>query len=202
MKIVLIDDDQELRMDFEEYFTSKIVDEIECVQVTDSIENLSIDLKFDVVLLDIGIYGQSSLPNIVKLRKSFPNTQVVIYSVYEDTEHLLQAFIMGATGYLSKKVPINKIAYYLKNISEGGAAISSDMAKKMISYFNTNNLGHYNLNEREEQVLKMLAEGWSYNKIAASLYISTDGLRYYIKSIYSKLNVNNKTEAIKKYLSN
>lgn len=201
MNIALVDDDHELLEDFRTYFKEHSSENIECVIATDTIDDLIETKKIDVILLDIGLYGHSSLPLISKLKKIHQETNIVIYSVYEDTEHLLQALILGANGYISKRVPIQNLSKELRVILEGGAALSSDMAKRLVFHFNSSNYDKNQLTERESQVLKMLAEGWNYSKIGETLFISVDGVRYYIKNIYMKLNVNSKAEAIKKFMS-
>jgi len=201
MYIALVDDDQELLVDFQSYFKEHPSENIDCKIATDNIEDLIEIREIDVILLDIGLYGQSSLPLISRLKKSHQESNIVVYSVHENTEYLLQALILGANGYISKRVPIQNLSQELKVIKEGGAALSSDMAKHLVNYFNATNYEKNELTDRESQVLKMLAEGWNYSKIAEALFISVDGIRYYIKNIYTKLNVNSKAEAIKKFMS-
>lgn len=200
--IILVDDDGQLRIDFEDYFNNYDRN-VKCVLTTDNIDEL---LKFqklvpDYILLDIGLYAENTLKYICKIKSIFTSTELIIYSIYEDTDFLLKAIISGANGYLSKKVTLYQIEEYLNMINNGGAALSSDMARKILDYFqiNKSKSNEYYLTERENQILKLLSEGWTYKKIGNSLFLSLDGVRYYIKSIYTKLNVNTKIEAINKY---
>jgi DNA-binding NarL/FixJ family response regulator len=88
-------------------------------------------------------------------------------------------------------------------IRSGGAALSPDMARRLVQHFKVDESVNtqYQLSEKESQILVMLAEGWSYKKIAAALFLSVDGVRYYIKAIYSKLHVNSRGQAVSLYLA-
>lgn len=203
--IALIDDDEVLRDDFIKYFQRSDCDDIRCALTTDSVAELvsHSELDINIIFLDIGLYGENSLRLLSELRAAFPDSQVIIYSIYEDTEIMLQAFILGAAGYLSKRVPLSEVKTYIDLIRNGGAALSPEMAKRLVQHFNIDEgvNTQFLLNEKESQILRMLSEAWTYKKIASALFLSVDGVRYYIKSIYSKLNVTSRSEAVGIYLA-
>ncbi|MBK8192944.1 MAG: response regulator transcription factor [Lewinellaceae bacterium] len=153
----------------------------------------------DIIFIDIDLPGTSGLDILPALRKRFPDAELVMYTQSENGQDILKALTLGATGYLLKEVPSSQIRQHIDTILEGGAAISGKMARKVIEYLNpprpsvnTPKL----LSEKEEQVLRLIAEGNSYEECAALMGLSVNGVKYHIKNIYRKLNVSNRIEAI------
>ena len=158
------------------------------------------NLRF--ALIDIALVGESGLDLVSKLYRAYPNVEILMLTAIEDTDALLKAFGSGAVGYLLKNQSFDEIADYLNIAAMGGAAISPQMARKLIGYFRPREFKRGKLGSRTLQVLHFLAEGWSYKMIADKMGISVDGVRFHIKEIYRALNVQSKAQAIRKYLDN
>lgn len=162
--------------------------------------------KTDVLLLDILMGSVVGTDLIEEIKKLNPNVNIIMYSVVEDVDVLFTCITKGADGYLLKNSSNDELVKTIKCTYDGGSNISPMMARKLFHYFNyRKNHGHKFenlLTENEYQVLKLLSEGFSYKIIGSKLGISLDSVRYYIKGVYKKLNVNSKGEAIIKYINN
>lgn len=204
IKIAIVEDDLTILVTCRDHINSQ--QDMLCVLSATSVEEFHVKLKpyhsIDILLLDIQLPGQSGLEAISALRKGFPSMEIIMFSVLEDQDKLLSALTLGASGYLLKSDPLETLCEQLRILRGGGALISPKMARHLIKYFTpppATTHAPLDLQERDQQVLKLLAEGWSYEYIAKTLGITVDGVRYYIKKIYKKLNVNNKQGAIRKY---
>lgn len=153
----------------------------------------------DIIFIDIDLPGTSGLDILPTLRKRFPDAELVMYTQSENGQDILKALTLGATGYLLKETSPKQLRNYIDTILEGGAAISGKMARKVIEYLNPPRRSAdapSSISEKEEQVLRLIAEGNSYEECAALMGLSVNGVKYHIKNIYRKLNVNNRIEAI------
>lgn len=159
--------------------------------------------KTDIVLLDILMGEQTGKDLISSIKEINPNIQVIMHTIVEDTDMLIDCLKRGADGYLLKDSSFEQVLSFIEVTYNGGASISPLMVRKLSSYFSEQNseVSKWNvLNDAERQVLKLLSDGYSYKIIADKLDISLDSVRYYIKSLYKKLQVNSKGEAIRKFL--
>jgi DNA-binding NarL/FixJ family response regulator len=155
----------------------------------------------DVVLMDIDMPGESGIQGVAKVKEARPQTAVIMYTVFEDDEKLFECLCAGANGYLLKKTPPEKIFEAIREVVEGGAPMSPAIAKKVIGSFQQSKTGnHYNLTERELEVLQLLTKGHSTKAIADKLHIGFNTVRSHLKNIYAKLHVNCGKEAIAKVL--
>jgi DNA-binding NarL/FixJ family response regulator len=201
--IALIEDNEAIISQFSDFFSK--IDDIEVVSLATSIEEFEekhiVGSILNLLFLDIDLPGLSGLEALPKLKSTLPDTDIIMFTVHEDGDSLIKAFCSGATGYLLKSTPIQELHQYIHIIQKGGSAISAKMAQKLIQHLQI--CGHQKpltiLNEKEYQVLELLAEGWSYKLIADKMGLSTDGVRFYIKRIYRALNVNSKGEALRIY---
>jgi DNA-binding NarL/FixJ family response regulator len=122
-------------------------------------------------------------------------------TVFDDNKNVFEALKSGASGYILKKTPPDKLLEYIKEASTGGAPMTASIATQVLQMFaqlNGQQNDQYNLSEREKQVLQLLVNGYSYKMIAAEMYIAIDTVRSHIKKIYEKLQVNSKSEAVAK----
>jgi len=163
----------------------------------------------DVVLMDINMPGMLGTECVRQLKSVAPDVPVLMLTVYDDSEQIFKSLQAGATGYLLKRTPKDKLLEAIREITEGGAPMSRQIARRVVRYFQE--LSQLavrpqrapeveTLTEREEQVLAQLAKGHAYKEIADLLGISFETVRSYVRTIYDKLHVHSRTEATLKYL--
>lgn len=154
----------------------------------------------DIVIMDINLPGMNGIECIRKVKTQCPQTQFIMFTIYEDDEKVFEALTAGASGYLLKKTPLGKICESLVELQSGGSPMSTQIARKVINRLRiderSNNVE--SLSARENEVLQFLAKGFLYKEIADKLSISTSTVRQHIHKIYDKLHVQNRTEAINK----
>ncbi len=160
----------------------------------DALANLDSD-KPDIVLMDIELPGMDGIAGTTLIKKQLPKCIVLIITVFEDSEKVFKSLCAGAGGYIIKNSNTDSIIQTIDEALAGGAPMSLSIAKMVVNSFSTQNPSP--LSERETEVLQSIAEGKSYSKIALDLFISKETVRTHIKSIYRKLEVNSKVDAIK-----
>ena len=159
-------------------------------------------LNPDIVLMDINLPGMSGIECIKKVQKKSPQIQFMMFTIYENSEQVYEALAAGASGYLLKKTPPEKILEALKELYEGGAPMSTHIARKVVSFFQKENKAAgemTQLSNREKEVLALLSKGFLYKEISDQLFISIGTVRQHIHNIYEKLHVQNRMEAINKF---
>jgi DNA-binding NarL/FixJ family response regulator len=154
----------------------------------------------DVVIMDIDMPGTSGIEGVKMAKEAYPDTFVIMYTVFENEEKLFQCLCAGANGYFLKKTPPQKLFDAIQEVIDGGAPMSPSIARKVLSSFHVKRNQHYHLTKREEEVLQLLSKGYTAKMIASDLYISFDTARSHLKNIYGKLHVNCGKEAIAKAL--
>jgi DNA-binding NarL/FixJ family response regulator len=150
----------------------------------------------DICLMDIELPGMNGIEAIPKMKALSPNTQVVVVTVYENDELVFKALCEGASGYLTKNMPPQKLIDSLKELENGGAPMSTNIARMVVSSFHKNRQSP--LTARELEVLELLSSGKSYSTIADQLFVDKETVKSHIKNIYLKLEVHSKAEAIEK----
>jgi DNA-binding NarL/FixJ family response regulator len=180
--------------------------EFACMAVYSNAEDAVKELPLlspDIVLMDINLPGMSGIECIRKVKAVCPEILFIMFTIYEDSEQVFEALTAGASGYLLKKTPHDQISPALKELYEGGSPMSTQIARKVVAYFQKNdateNDGEHILSSREKEVLELLSKGYLYKEIAAKLQISTGTVRQHIHKIYEKLHVQNRTEALNKF---
>jgi len=160
-------------------------------------------LHSDILLLDIGLPGMSGLDAIVPLLQRTPNLSIIMLTTYEEESMILKAMCSGAVAYISKKTSLKNITEAIQIVANGGSYMSPNIARDIFNYMVKTKEKPSNplLSDRQMQVLEKLVEGLSYTQIGKELFISPETVRTHIKNIYKALHVNNKVEAIKKYLN-
>lgn len=163
------------------------------------------DIEYcDIMLLDIQLPGMQGTEAVGKFLEVNPGLAVIMISVMEDSQHIFEALQNGAIGYLIKKVGPDELIQAVKDAYEGGSPMSPIIARKVIASMQSqskNSSEKLALTDREKDVLRLLAEGNSYQSIAEEIYLSVDGVGYHIRNIYRKLQVNSKAEAVAKGIS-
>lgn len=163
----------------------------------------------DVVLMDINMPGMLGTECVSRLKHIIPDLPVLMLTVYDDSEQVFKSLMAGATGYLLKRTPKDKLLEAIREIDDGGAPMSRQIARRVVQFFQGMNkkpaennaaLEVGTLTEREKQVLELLSKGHAYKEIADQMSISFETVRTYVRSIYEKLHVHSRTEATLKYL--
>jgi DNA-binding NarL/FixJ family response regulator len=156
-----------------------------------------------VVLVDIGLPGMSGIEGIRLLKQRWPDMLLITLTVYEDDQKIFDALCAGASGYLLKRTPPARLVDSLKEVVDGGAPMSPEVAKRVVSLFKNirpPDRADHNLTPHELRLLKMLVEGHSYKTAAAELGSSVNTIGTHMQSIYRKLQVHSKSEAVAKAL--
>lgn len=157
----------------------------------------------EVLLLDIHLPGMLGSDAVRLFREVNPSMNILMLTVYDGQDKVFESICNGACGYLLKKTPPAKLLDAIREASEGGAPMSPEIARKVVSLFQQSGppekLAHP-LTPQETRVLKLLSEGYSYQNSAGQMNISINTVRNYIRSIYEKLHVNTKSEAVSKAL--
>jgi DNA-binding NarL/FixJ family response regulator len=146
--------------------------------------------------MDIELPGMNGIVAISKIKALMPKTQVVVVTVYENDDLVFKALCEGAAGYLTKNMPLNKLIDSLVELENGGAPMSTNVARMVVQSFHKNR--QTPLSNRELEVLELLSSGKSYSTIADQLFVDKETVKSHIKNIYLKLEVHSKAEAIEK----
>jgi DNA-binding NarL/FixJ family response regulator len=157
----------------------------------------------DLLLLDIHLPGMSGAHGVRVLRERHPGLQVVMLTVFADEELIFESLCNGACGYLLKRTPPARLLEALSEAHDGGSPMSPDIARKVVAAFQrptTVETAGHTLTPHELRIVRMLADGDSYKEVAAQLGITVNTVRNYIRSIYDKLQVHTKSEAVSKAL--
>ncbi|MGH7993864.1 MAG: response regulator [Limisphaerales bacterium] len=157
----------------------------------------------DVVLMDINLPGMNGVECVRQLKQLLPQTQVMMLTVYEDTENIFNALAAGANGYMLKRTSSKELLEAIHEVHRGGSPMTMHIARKVVSSFQKTAATAQpteNLSEREQQVLDLLSQGLMYKEIADKLEISYETVHTYIRRIYEKLQVRTRTEAVAKFL--
>jgi DNA-binding NarL/FixJ family response regulator len=154
-----------------------------------------------LLLMDIDMPGINGIEAVKLVKKDYPSVDVVMFTVFEDDEKIFRSVMAGASGYLLKKTPPDKLMEALDDFVQGGAPMTGSIATRVLQMFRkqTNQTAEsFNLSPREQEVLIGLTDGKSYKAIAAERFLSTETVRSHVKNIYEKLHVHSKAEAVAK----
>jgi DNA-binding NarL/FixJ family response regulator len=170
----------------------------------DALEKVGLDMP-DVALIDIGLPGMSGIEGVRVLKERYTALTMLMLTVYDDDERIFDALCAGACGYLLKKTPPTRLIESLREAVEGGAPMSPEIARRVVTLFreiHPPNRADYQLTPHEMRLLKLLVEGHNYKTAANQLSVSFNTVCFHIKSIYEKLQVHSKSEAVAKALRN
>jgi DNA-binding NarL/FixJ family response regulator len=157
----------------------------------------------DVALVDIGLPGMNGIEGVRLLKQRYPDVVLLMLTVYEDDDRIFHALCAGASGYLLKKTPPARLLESLREASQGGAPMSPEIARRVVALFreiHPPEHADYKLTPHELRLLKLLVEGHNYKTAAAQIGVSYNTICFHIKSIYEKLQVHSKSEAVSKAL--
>jgi DNA-binding NarL/FixJ family response regulator len=196
-RVLIVEDDKEIRNSFTLIVNSsqKFVVVSAYGSCEEAIENLHRD-KPEIILMDIELPGMNGIQGAKAIKEKFPHTEVIMVTVYEDSDLVFEALKAGASGYITKSANYLELLTALDEIVKGGAPMSSRIARMVIDNFHVN--PNSPLTKRETEILSLISEGKTYTQISEELFISKETAKTHIKNIYSKLQVNSKSEAIAK----
>ena len=203
ISVVIVEDDKLIREGIAELINSTSGFQLNAV-----FENCEVALKEinkvlpDVILMDISMPGMNGIECVKKIIAANSGIKIIMLTVYEEEQKIFDSLRAGASGYILKRSSLQEILSSIKEVVNGGGPMSPVIANKVLNYFNKSGKksDEINLTTRESEILKELVEGHSYKKISEILFISLDTVRSHIKSIYQKLHVNSKSEAVAKAL--
>lgn len=206
IKVAIVEDDRGIREGLAEMIRN--ASGFEICGIFDDAESAARFIpkqKPDVVLMDINLPRSSGIECTRILKSEFPSVQIIIQTVYDDVDRIFDALKAGASGYLVKHASSETLLEAIRDVMRGGAPMSSAIARKVVQSFHepadTKADSLSQLSKRKVEVLQMLAKGYKNQEIAAKLFISIETVRQHLHSIYSKLHVRTRTEAVIKYMS-
>jgi DNA-binding NarL/FixJ family response regulator len=161
-------------------------------------------LQPDVVLMDINIPGKNGIEAVKEIKEHFPKVQICMQTVFEEDDKVFASLCAGASGYILKNTPPDKLLQAIREVADGGAFFTPSIAKKVLFNFQQQpeKAEYIQLSEREKEILKALVDGLSYKMIADRVHLSFHTIHTHIKNIYEKLHVNSKGEAVAKAIKN
>jgi DNA-binding NarL/FixJ family response regulator len=177
----------------------------QCVSQHGSAENALQEIpriKPDVTLMDINLPGINGVECVRRLKPLLPAMQIIMLTVYQNTENIFNALAAGATGYLLKQTPPAELLAAIQSVHAGGSPMSSHIARKIVQSFQQqpSSPKDQGLSPREVQVLNLLAKGYLYKEIAENMQVTYATVHTHIRHIYEKLHVRSRTEAVAKHL--
>lgn len=205
--VAIVEDNNDIRLALEQIIEMSDTCELagSCVNGEEALIKLP-EFYPKVVLMDISLGGITGIEVVKKLKVEFPEILFMMCTIYEDDEQLFEALSAGASGYILKKTPPGKLLEAIGELVEGGAPMSSQIARKVVAAFQNKKADEQAgatalevLSKREKEILEMIAKGLLYKEIADSLFISTETVRKHVKHIYDKLHVDNRVEAVNKF---
>lgn len=160
-------------------------------------------VKPEVVLMDINLPGMKGYDCVRQLKEAQPAIQFLMLTVYEDSDSLFNSLRAGASGYLLKRTASARLLEAVRDVFDGGAPMSPQLARRVVQFFSKpaeQDAGLAKLTPAEREFLEQLAKGYAYKEIADRMKISIDTVRSYVRTVYEKLHVHSRTEAVVKYL--
>ena len=207
ISVCIVDDNKELRNALEEIISMS--QGYRCVCAIGSVEDAVLQiplLRPEVVLMDINLgTTETGIDAVRVLKPLMPNTNFMMCTVYEEDEKIFEALSAGASGYILKKTNPSRLLEAIRELYEGGAPMSSQIARKVVAVFRQkenekNETGKFDhLSSREIEILELLARGLMYKEIATQLFLSSETVRKHVYHIYNKLNVSNRVAAVNKF---
>ncbi|GAA3990604.1 response regulator transcription factor [Hymenobacter antarcticus] len=201
--LAIVEDDTVLVKVLQAYFAQQADIRLVCVaaRVEELLAELEVALLPRVLLLDIGLPGLSGTQALPLLKARYPALEVIMFTAYEDIEHIYQALCCGATGYLTKGTPLEQLGAGVREVARGGAPMSRHVSRKVLGHFRPTPTTHAALlTPREQQVLQGIVDGLSDKEISSRLDLSTLTVRTHVKHIYRKMQVNSRTQLLSQHL--
>lgn len=202
IRVAIIEDQSEMRGGLAALLQRS--EGVVCSHEFHSMEEALVGMKpgaADVALVDIGLPGMSGIEGLPLLKARFPELQVLMLTVYGDDDRIFRAMCAGACGYLLKNTPPTRLLESLREVASGGAAMSPEVARRVIDLFRQFRPPAHdsaNLTAQEMRLLRLLGEGHHYKTAAAEMGITVHTVGFHMRRIYEKLQVHSKSEAVAK----
>lgn len=201
--VMVVEDDRRLREQLVKILET--APDITCLgafaSAEDALSNI-VKKQPDVMLMDIKLPGMSGIQCVAEIKKIAPNIQIIMVTIYEDSERIFRALKAGASGYLVKSSPPEQLLESIRDVYKGGAPLSSHIARKLVRHFNLIGISPMeteNLSNREREVLDLLSQGFVYKEIGDKLNIGMETVRTYVKNICNKMQVRSRLEAVARH---
>ncbi len=206
IKVVIVDDDEEIRASL-----ATLIRRASNLKLIGDYANAETALKEiprhvpDVVIMDINLPGMKGFECVRQLKATRPEVQFLMLTVYEDSDSLFNSLKAGASGYLLKRTASAKLLEAIRDVHTGGSPMTPQLARRVVQFFSKpsesgSNSSLSELTPGEREFLGQLANGYAYKEIADRMKISIDTVRSYVRTVYEKLHVHSRTEAVVKYL--
>jgi len=204
IRVSIVEDDVRVRGNL-----ARLIDRSEgfrCLSQHPSAENALEELPYqlpDVVLMDINLPGMNGIECVRRLKELLPKAQIIMLTVYENTENIFNALTAGATGYLLKQTPPAELLAAIRDVHRGGSPMTSQIARKVVASFKKNTPAQAEteaLTPREQEILDYLTKGYAYKEIAEALKVTYDTVHAHIRNIYEKLHVRSRGQAVARHL--
>lgn len=204
INVVVVEDDNEVRKSLVHAVSS--ADDLNCIGSFSNAEQFLESFPFlniHVVLMDINLPGADGIQTVGRLKENNPEVQFMMCTSFDDPQRTFASLAAGATGYLLKNISHEKLREAIRDISNGGSPMSPEIARLVVASFTMKAVQAPNkiiekLSKREQEILKLLAEGYQYKEIANILFVSVETIRSHIRSIYETLQVHSRIDAINK----
>ncbi|MBZ0184076.1 MAG: response regulator transcription factor [Melioribacteraceae bacterium] len=202
ISVAIVEDLEDIRNPLFEFISTR--EEFICIIAVESVEDFlkaadKNDFPVDVILLDIGLPGISGLSAIKLIKEKLPDVNIIMLTVFDDSDKIFGAIQAGAVGYLMKNTPLEKIEQAILDTYNGGTSLSPEIARKVLNFFEKpKSKIESQLTEKEKQIVACMVDGQSFKMIAANLGNTLDTIKSHAKNIYRKLHVNSKAEVIAK----
>lgn len=202
IKVSIVDDDEGIRSSLAALIGRASALQLcgEYCNAETALDEIPVNLP-DVVLMDINLPGMNGVECVQKLKVAFPELQVLMLTVYEDSDSLFNSFKAGASGYLLKRTASARLLEAIQDVHAGGSPMTPQLARRVVQFFNgpqDSPISRLTANERE--FLGHLSHGYTYKEIADCMKLSIDTIRNYVRIVYEKLHVHSRTEAVVKYI--
>ena len=206
IRVALVEDDDGLRFGLKQLIEGP--GQMVCAAACRSVEEFftkTLPQDPHVVLLDINLPGMSGADAVPEVRRRYPDSSVLMLTVYDEEEKIFRSILNGAQGYLLKKTPPARLLEAIRQSLDGGSPMSPEVAQKVVQLFREIApplRSETDLTPHELRVVGMLADGFSYQNVGDELRVSINTVRSYIRSIYEKMHVHSKSEAVSKAIRN
>lgn len=199
IKIAIVEDDEELLKGISSILQmSEETDVIGTFATSEQFMAVIEHIQPEITLMDIGLPKMSGIECMRRLKLKHPKMEFLMWTTFEDDEKIFDALKAGASGYILKTATSQQLIQAISELHKGGSPMSSSIARKVIASFHSAPLKQteYNLTNRENEILELLAKGYRYKEIAERLFVSLETVRSHVHNIYEKLQVSSRTDAL------